>query len=102
MSMHMLRFRIRTLMMAVGVVAALIWGAMMGIRSYDYFKQARFYASQERGWRIMAARGDEKEAFRRECAAYFRDLTRKYRRAMWHPWLPVAPDPYAPGHPERH
>jgi hypothetical protein len=31
-----MRFRVRTMMAAVGVVALLIWGAMMGLRSYDY------------------------------------------------------------------
>ena len=95
--MRTMRFRVRTLMAAVGVVALLIWGAMMGSRSYDYYKRARFYGSQEYGWRQSAARGRFGADFSSECAEYFAQLTRKYRRAMWRPWVPVAPDPHAPG-----
>ena len=34
--MRLPRFRVRTLMIAVGVVALLIWGAMMASQSYDW------------------------------------------------------------------
>ena len=37
-SMRALRFRVRTLMAAVGLVAVLVWVAMMGLRSYDYYR----------------------------------------------------------------
>ncbi|HZW34452.1 MAG TPA: hypothetical protein VFF52_27255, partial [Isosphaeraceae bacterium] len=33
-----------------------------------------------------------------ERADYFAQLAEKYRRAMWRPWMPVAPDPHAPGY----
>ncbi len=36
-------------MIAVGVVALLIWGAMMTSRSYNYYRRAREYGAQERG-----------------------------------------------------
>jgi hypothetical protein len=97
-SMPVARFRVRTLMAAVGVVALLVWGAMMGSRSYDYYRRSREYGAQERGWRELATRGPHPwKQFRSECAEYFAQLTAKYRRAMWRPWLPVAPDPPAPG-----
>jgi hypothetical protein len=95
--MRLPRFRVRTLMLAVAAVALLVWGGMMGVRSYDYSRRARFYGEQERGWREIAARNRLRPEFSRECAEYFAQLTRKYRRAMWRPWAPVAPDPYAPG-----
>jgi hypothetical protein len=84
-------------MLAVGVTALLVWGAMMGARSYDYSRRAREYDAQERGWRQSAARGRLSVEFSVQCADYFAALSRKYRRAMWRPWLPVAPDPHAPG-----
>jgi hypothetical protein len=104
--MRLPRFRVRTLMLAVGVVALLVWGAMMGTRSYDYYRLARFYSSQERGWREGAARarGNPSEArtveavYGKQNADYYAPLAEKYRRAMWRPWMPVAPDPHAPGY----
>jgi hypothetical protein len=91
-------------MVAVGVVALLVWGAMMGSRSYDYYRLARYYGDQERGWREIAARdrGNPARArsvgviWGRKIAEYYAPLARKYRRAMWRPWMPVAPDPPAP------
>jgi hypothetical protein len=95
--MRALRFRVRTLMAAVGVVALLIWGAMMGLRSYDSYRRASQYSFEERGWREAAAKGRLRREVCSECAEYFAQLAEKYRRAMWRPWMPVAPDPHAPG-----
>jgi hypothetical protein len=95
-----MRFRVRTLMAAVGVVALLIWGSKMGLRSYDYYRRATFFASEEYSWRESAARDRFRAQVCLECAEYFAQLTRKYRRAMWRPWMPVAPDPHAPGYDE--
>ena len=95
--MRLLHFRVRALMVVVGVVALLIWGVMMGLRSYDYYKRASYYAFQEYGWRETSISGQFPTDSRLECAEYFAQLTRKYRRAMWRPWMPVAPDPHAPG-----
>lgn len=97
-------FRVRSLMLAVALAALLLWGAMMGIRSYNSYRLASGYGMQERAWREIAARrlrlkddpgGVE---FRSQCVEYFAQLTAKYRRAMWRPWMPVAPDPHAPGY----
>lgn len=95
--MRLPRFRLRTLMIAVAAVAFLIWGATMASRSFDYYRRAREFGRQEWGWRRIASQGDGDAKFTSECVAYFEHLTEKYRRAMWRPWLPVAPDPHAPG-----
>ena len=95
--MRLLRFRVRTLMIAVVVVALLIWGAMMASQSYDYYRLAREYGANERGWREIAARNRGWAKFGLQCAEYYAPLVQKYRRAMWRPWMPVAPDPHAPG-----
>ena len=95
--MRLPRFRVRTLMIAVSVVALVVWGAMMGTRPYDYYGRARRYVLEERGWRESAANGRFRVEFCSQCVDYFEELSRKYRRAMWRPWLPVAPDPHAPG-----
>ena len=95
--MRLPRFRVRTLMVVVGVVALLVRGAMMGSRSYDNYRLASLCDADERGWRKIAARhrrGSEK--WDSECAEWYGQLARKYRRAMWSPWMPVAPDPPPP------
>jgi hypothetical protein len=91
------RFRVRTLIAAVGLVAVFVWAAIMGSRSYEYSRRAREYSANERGWRQSVTRGRLPRAFCEECVEYFAGLAGKYRRAMWRPWLPVAPDPLAPG-----
>ena len=97
--MHLPSFRVRTLMIAVSVVALLIWGAKMASQSYDYYRRAREFGAQERGWREIASRNrvPEWKQFHSECVQYFARLSAKYRQAMWRPWVPVAPDPHAPG-----
>jgi hypothetical protein len=95
--MRALRFRVRTLMAAVCLVAVLVWTAMMGLRSYDYYRRASKYSLEEHVWRKSTARGDWPVEVGSEAAAYFAQLAGKYRRAMWRPWLPIAPDPLAPG-----
>ncbi len=96
--MRLPHFRVRTLMVVVGVAALLIWGAMMGSQSYDYLRRASEYGTQERGWRESVADGRLPREFSSQCVAYFAQMARKYRRAMWRPWMPVAPDPHAPGY----
>ena len=48
------RSRVRTLMMAVGVVALLIWVPMMGFRSFVHYSLASRYSFAERVWREEA------------------------------------------------
>jgi len=102
--MRIPRYSVRTLMIAVALGAVLTWCGMMGSRSYTYHQWANQYAFQERGWRDTAEGRNETgksdprmRAFAAECTEYFAMLTKKYRRATWHPWEPVEPDPYAPG-----
>jgi hypothetical protein len=95
--MRVPRFRVRTLMAAVGLMAALFWAAMMGLRSYVYYRLASNYSLEERVWRESTARGDWRPEVGSECADYFAQLAGKYRGAMWRPWQPVASDPLAPG-----
>lgn len=96
--MRRLHWRVRTLMLAVAAAAVLVWGGMMVARSCDYSRRARFYAAQEAGWRATAGKGSLPAEFRSECVEYFARLARKYDRATWRPWRPVAPDPHAPGY----
>ena len=99
--MRLPRFRVRTLMIAVGVVALLLWGGMIGIRSYVYYRLASWYDTQERVSRYIFERdrGNPAEArsvgvvYGPQIADFYAPLARKYRRAMWHSWIPVAPDP---------
>ena len=81
-------FRVRTLMVMVAVVALLVWGANMGLQSYEYYARARMHADQEAYWRAESS--SEAAA---KTAAYHARLTAKCRRAMWCPWMDVEPDP---------
>ena len=97
-AMRLARFRVRTLMIIVGVVALLLCGAKLGTRWVDYYRRARIYGADERQWREMAARDRGKPrsvaaAWGPQIAEDYAQLARKYRRAMWRPWLAVAPDP---------
>ncbi len=96
--MRLPQIRVRTLMGGVMVVAL----GLMGARSFVYYRLATKYAEQEHGWREIAARDRSQRPwgnprFEWDCAEYFQGLTQKYRRAMWQPWRPVAPDTNAPG-----
>src|SRR4051794_16115574 len=97
-TMRLPRCRVRTMMFVVAAMAVIIWGSMMGARSYNSYKLAKEYGASERGWREIAGRGRWDAKFATECTEYFAMLTRKYRRAMWRPWLPISPDPHAPGY----
>ena len=44
--MRLPRARVRTYMLLVGIVAVLVWAAMMGSRSYDSYQRARIYRIQ--------------------------------------------------------
>ncbi len=102
--MRMRGFRVRTLMLAVGVAALLVWGTMIGTRAYIYYRLATYYGDQERGWREIAARDRVIPGRARtvgvvwgpKVAEYYAPLARKYRRAMWRPdkpWPPILPHP---------
>ena len=94
------RLRVRTYMLFVGLAAVLVWVAMMGLRSYVYYRRASIYSSQERAWRENARR-DLRQGVTRTVAArwgvriadHYAPLVLKYHRAMWRPWIPVDSEP---------
>jgi hypothetical protein len=98
--MRLPRLRVRTYMLLVGVMALLVWGTMMGRLSYVYYQRARIYSMQARDWEEMAHR-DLRQGNARTIAAtsglqaadYYGRLVRKYRRAMWRPWIPIEQEP---------
>ena len=93
-SMRAIRFRVRTLMAAVGLMAVLLWAVIMGFRSFIHYSLAREYSFKERRSREQAANDrfpppENSLEFADFCA----QMVVKHRRTMWRPWLPVAPDP---------
>ena len=80
-------------MAAVGLMAVLVWAAMMGFRSFVHYSLASSYSFQERGWRKEAAEGRMWREDCLECADFSAQMAGKHRRAMWRPWVAVAPDP---------
>jgi hypothetical protein len=95
------RIRLRTLMLAIALVTLLLWGAMTGARAYSYYRLATEYTYLERINREMAIQGRKDPATRRtidaiygpNIAKHYAVLARKYRRAMWRPWIAIAPEP---------
>jgi hypothetical protein len=94
------RLRVRAYLLLVAVVALLVWGTMMGGLSYLYYRRARIYSIQERQWREIAQRdldqGNTQTIAARwgmQIADHYAPLVRKYRRAMWRPWMSVDLEP---------
>jgi hypothetical protein len=97
--MPALRYRARTQIAAAALAAMVMCGAVMGPRSYEHYRRAMEYGTQERWWRKIAASNNGWADFGAQCAKHYADLAQKYRQAMWRPWMPVIPDPAVPGHP---
>jgi hypothetical protein len=98
--MRLPRLRVRTYLLLVGIVALLVWGTMMGGLCYLYYERARIYSFQERQWREHARRdldqGNTRTIAARwgmQIADHYVPLVRKYRRAMWRPWIAVDVEP---------
>jgi hypothetical protein len=94
--MRLPRLRVRTYMLLVGVVALLVWSAMIGVRWYAYYRLVRTYSFQERQWRENAQRDLRQGKTRTiearwglQTADYYARLVQKYRRAMSRPWISV-------------
>jgi len=123
--MRLLRFRLRTLMILVAVVAFLITGDTWLRKTWEQSRplrlQASFHAEQERfnlglaadseqiasfarspkwaarGWKPDdVARWVESRKNYRARAAYHKSLKRKYEWASFYPWMAVPPDPPPP------
>ena len=73
---------------------------MIGVRWYTYYRLARIYSFQEHAWRENAQR-DLSQGYTRtiearwglQTADYYARLVRKYRRAIWRPWISVEFEP---------
>jgi hypothetical protein len=98
--MRLPRLRVRTYLLLVGVVAVLAWASLMGLRWYEYYRRARHYSFQERHYRERAqsdlAQGKTRTIEARwglQLADYYAPLVRKYRRAMWRPWVSIEFEP---------
>jgi hypothetical protein len=108
------RFRLRTLLIAVTVVAVIVWGAEMFRRRERALGSARNYGYAESHYRSILARCDEILASRsqypedwgarytnlatqvRPLAWHAAQMRRKHERAALFPWLSVTPDPPLP------
>src|SRR5205085_237360 len=111
-AMHLPRFRIRTLMVAVTGAGIILGCLQMQRRRASYLDRAHRFADESRGMSNMLATPDctvwygtpeEIERYQREARAYeirlaeyFDELSKKYEYAARYPWLPVAPDPPEP------
>jgi hypothetical protein len=98
--MRLPRLRVRTYLLLVGVVALLVWGTRTGILWYVYYQRVRIYSFQERILRENAqrdlAQGNTRTVdamYGLQTADYYARLVRKYRRAMWRPWICVEFEP---------
>ena len=82
------RFTVRRLMVAVAIVAV----GMVSKRRYDL----ACYHKEQAGIPFMITTSASITEFYVVRDRYHREMERKYRRAMWYPFLPVEPDPLAP------
>jgi hypothetical protein len=114
--MRLARMTTRRWMIAVAVVAVALGAELTRRRSREFRELARYHAGEggfylgharlwdrARGGGCMelhagASAEDYALAARwaRRCAAHESELSRKYERAAWLPWLPVEPDPPSP------
>jgi hypothetical protein len=92
--LHLPRFRLRALMVAVAIVAVLL-GLWAGIerRRADFRRIARYHSYRNLGLLVDSRSLTPLELRRDEWHAA---LAKKYTRAARYPWLPVEPDPPEP------
>jgi hypothetical protein len=101
-------FRVRTMMIAIVVLALLLWGGMLATRSITYSfwasgvaqkrdaYRADIQALERRAGKGLTARDAELLAYGRRMVQYLDRQHARYERAVHHPWLPVEPDPPVP------
>ena len=100
------RFRLRTLMIAVAVVALIMGVATKRERSLRFKLLAASHAAKEANFesllRAMVTRNPLEERFHAtadylpQVIEYERILKKKYEHAATHPWVTVQPDPPRP------
>lgn len=118
--MRLPRMTTRWLMAAVAIIAVLLFGVVLGRRSWDLRSRAEQHAQEEMRAREYATEAEhvkvgayypngahviyeypnpnaavERSRYLAE-AEYHAQLKRKYRRAMSRPWFAVPPDPPDP------
>lgn len=91
--MRLSRFRIRTMMVAVAVVAVIVGAGTLYRRTADYKAHAAYCAEMANYCALNYPLWDESEANRREQLDYWDRQSHKYEFAARHPWLPVKPEP---------
>ncbi|AGA28306.1 hypothetical protein Sinac_4091 [Singulisphaera acidiphila DSM 18658] len=98
--MRLPRFQLRTLMVAVAIVALIAWAGRMMRLSAVYQRRADTYQMYlfriespgvRGGWRPPPTEHDR----------WANHMTNKYRNAARYPWLVVTPDPPEPAHFQR-
>ena len=107
-----LRLRVRTLLLAVGVVALILGGVILVRRSADYRRLAAFHEQMERrkaqavlGIENLARAATDPEnivriradaAYEARIGRHHAAMKAKYLRAASRPWESVPPDPPPP------
>jgi hypothetical protein len=87
----------RRWMIAVTVVALLMGGPIEGVRLLRRHRTFRRRADVHEILEEHRRLHGREQFDRTRLADYHAAITRKYRRAARCPWLPVEPDPAAPG-----
>jgi hypothetical protein len=102
-----MRFKVRSLMVVVAIVALSIWARFqIDARRSDFSELVRYYDDKRMvasafaysgpGGAVMERMMKADEARRARASAYYSGLIQKYERAVRYPWLPVAADPPKP------
>jgi hypothetical protein len=94
--MKLPRFRVRTLLIAVAVVAVLVWSAKVGLRSHDYHRRATEYAKYETRMEEHRRQEPRLGQMETQSADYYARLARNSREAMVRPWMRPTRDLPAP------
>jgi len=98
-----MRFKVRSMMVVVAIVALSIWATFQIDARRTHFSHlvqgyyerrlaASAFAYSGPGGAVMERLMKAEEARRAEASAYYTGLIQKYERAARYPWLPVAPD----------
>ncbi len=101
------RFRVRSMMVVVAIVALSMWARFQVEARRNHFSQlvrsffekrvaASAFAYSGPGGAVMERLAKADGERRAEASAYYTGLIQKYERATRYPWLPVAPDPPKP------
>jgi hypothetical protein len=101
MRLPCVRFTVRRTMVAVAVVALVVWALGLCQRRAMCLRRASYYAREEQAdltWgRDLADESDENwhkwSEYYRQSATKNGRLRRKYEDAAFHPWRPIVLDP---------